>query len=156
MMILKRSRSRAVQLGVAFSLPDFLVPALASARLPRSFSSTPRCGSRIGEAPISIPPEVDLRILEPAKRKNGLVATEPRKTVEIQGPLGLYSLVRGHCFTEHVTGKMTVQLPPYMTLSHNKGTKKASLSVLDREERKQREMWGMPASSPYARCSYRF
>ncbi|KAK4696889.1 large subunit ribosomal protein L6, partial [Lecanoromycetidae sp. Uapishka_2] len=37
---------------------------------------------------------------------------------------------------------MTVQLPPYMTLEHNKETRKASLSILDREVRKQREMWG--------------
>ncbi len=47
---------------------------------------------------------------------------------------------------EHVPGKMTVQLPPYMTLSHNKETNKASLSILDREERKQREMWGTSIS----------
>ena len=39
-------------------------------------------------------------------------------------------------------GKMSVQLPPYMSLEHNKDTRKATLSVLDREERKQREMWG--------------
>lgn len=38
---------------------------------------------------------------------------------------------------------MSIQLPPYMTLEHNKETRKATLSVLDREERKQREMWGM-------------
>lgn len=38
---------------------------------------------------------------------------------------------------------MSVNLPPYMSLEHNKETRKAILSVLDREERKQREMWGM-------------
>lgn len=41
---------------------------------------------------------------------------------------------------------MSVQLPPYMSLEHNQETRKATLSVLDREERKQREMWGMPLS----------
>ena len=40
---------------------------------------------------------------------------------------------------------MSVQLPPYMSLDHDKETRKASLSILDREERKQREMWGMLA-----------
>lgn len=30
-----------------------------------------------------------------------------------------------------------------MTLEHNEETRKATLSVLNREERKQREMWGM-------------
>ena len=54
-----------------------------------------------------------------------------------------------------VTGKMTLQLPPYMSLDHDKETRKASLSILDREERKQREMWGMSPlgnalTSPFA------
>lgn len=52
--------------------------------------------------------------------------TELPKTVEIIGPLG----------------KMSVQLPPYMSLDHDKETRKASLRILDREQRKQREMWG--------------
>ena len=37
---------------------------------------------------------------------------------------------------------MSVKLPPYMSLDHNAKTRKASLSILDREQRKQREMWG--------------
>ena len=40
-------------------------------------------------------------------------------------------------------GKIPLQLPPYMSLEHNKETGKASLSILDRNNRKQREMWGM-------------
>ena len=40
-----------------------------------------------------------------------------------------------------------------MTLNLNKETKKASLSILDREERKQREMWGMSKASVEAHCS---
>ncbi|CAD6563593.1 MAG: hypothetical protein ASARMPRED_000080 [Alectoria sarmentosa] len=62
----------------------------------------------------------------PARRKQNITTTEPPKIVEIVGPLG----------------KMSVQLPPYMSLDHDKDTRKASLSILDREERKQREMWG--------------
>ena len=42
---------------------------------------------------------------------------------------------------------MTVQIPPYMSLDHDKETRKATLNILDREERKQREMWGMSAST---------
>ena len=45
------------------------------------------------------------------------------------------------------SGKMTVQIPPYMSLDHNKETRKAILSILNREERKQREMWGMSPST---------
>lgn len=44
-----------------------------------------------------------------------------------------------------VTGKMSVKLPPYMKLDHDRDTRKASLSILDREQRKQREMWGTSA-----------
>ena len=42
-------------------------------------------------------------------------------------------------------GKMTIQIPPYMSLDHDKETRKATLNILDREERKQREMWGTSA-----------
>ena len=38
---------------------------------------------------------------------------------------------------------MTLQLPPYMSLHRDREARKASLSILDREERNQREMWGM-------------
>lgn len=37
---------------------------------------------------------------------------------------------------------MTVDLPPYMTLTQNEQTRKATLKIEDRQERKQREMWG--------------
>lgn len=53
----------------------------------------------------------------------------------------------GDSSTDLRTGKMSVQLPPYMSLDHDKETRKASLSILDREERKQREMWGMSDST---------
>lgn len=42
---------------------------------------------------------------------------------------------------------MSVQLPPYMSIQHNKDTRKVTLSILDREQRKQREMWGMSTST---------
>ncbi|KAL9067651.1 MAG: hypothetical protein Q9161_006733 [Pseudevernia consocians] len=37
---------------------------------------------------------------------------------------------------------MSAQLPPYMSLDHDEETRKASLRILDRDVRKQREMWG--------------
>ena len=57
--------------------------------------------------------------------------------------IGLH--LEGEAFADFRAGKMSVQLPPYMSLDHDKDTRKASLSILDREERKQREMWGMSA-----------
>ena len=45
---------------------------------------------------------------------------------------------------------MSVQLPPYMSLDHNQETRKASLNILDRDERKQREMWGTLVKSGHS------
>ena len=42
---------------------------------------------------------------------------------------------------------MTIQIPPYMSLDHDKESRKATLNILDREVRKQREMWGASAST---------
>ena len=44
--------------------------------------------------------------------------------------------------TDSHAGKMTLQLPPYMGLDLDLETRKANLRVLNRGERKQREMWG--------------
>lgn len=76
---------------------------------------------------MSLPQGVDLRFLDPpARRKKDISTTEPPKTVEVTGPLG----------------KMSVRLPTYMSLDLDRETGKASLSILNRKERKQREMWG--------------
>ncbi|MCJ1273304.1 hypothetical protein MMC21_001094 [Puttea exsequens] len=126
-MIIRSNCFRTGHYSSLHIIPDFLVPAFASARPVRPFSSSSGCRSRIGEAPVSIPAEVELQILSVRTKRNaGIAVTELPKTVEIKGPLGT----------------MSVQLPPYMTLTLNKETKKASLSIRDREERKQREMWG--------------
>ena len=45
------------------------------------------------------------------------------------------------------SGKMTIQIPPYMSLDHDKESRKATLNIVDREVRKQREMWGASAST---------
>ncbi|KAL8708890.1 MAG: hypothetical protein Q9225_007535 [Loekoesia sp. 1 TL-2023] len=113
-------------------LPDFLLPAFQV--LPRSSirplsTSAPRA-SRVGAAPIAVPPEVNLRLLEPPKRRGPVTRIEPPKTIEVQGPLG----------------KASVQLPPYVSYALNDATRKATLSVLDRKVRDQREMWGTTRS----------
>lgn len=55
------------------------------------------------------------------------------------------SNTEGEATADVRTGRMSVKLPPYMRLEHDTDTRKASLSILDREQRKQREMWGMSA-----------
>ncbi|KAL8839197.1 MAG: hypothetical protein Q9170_001846 [Blastenia crenularia] len=114
------------------SLPEFLLPAFHP--LPklstRSFSTTNPLPSRVGQAAISVPSEVHLHLLEPPKRRGQITRVEPPKTISIEGPLG----------------KASVQLPPFVSYALNDATRKATLSVLNRKVRGQREMWGTTRS----------
>ena len=142
-MILRFNCLQARPRNISSLLPDFLVPALSSPHTSRPFSSTSRCRSRIGSAPLSLPQGVHLVILDPpAKRKKEITTIKPPKTVEIVGPLGTSDSEQNGEASDVRAGKMSLQLPPYMSLENDKETRKASLSILDREERKQREMWG--------------
>jgi large subunit ribosomal protein L6 len=74
-----------------------------------------------------LPPDVTLRIIEPPARPQQLVTrAEVPRIVEVEGPLG----------------KISVKLPSYMNLSQDETTRKATLTISDHKERKQREMWG--------------
>ena len=147
-MIIRYNQLLAAHRRAAVILPDFLLPAFATPRISKSFSNTSKCKSRIGSEPLSLPPNVDLQILEPPVQKNKSVAlTEQPKIIEVKGPLGTFDQTCREVFPLTLgLGKMTVQIPPYMSLDHDKETRKATLNILDREERKQREMWGMSAS----------
>lgn len=76
------------------ALPDFLIPSFQNyfpgAR--RSFASSAPRPSRVGKAAIALPPDVNLRLLDPPKRKGAITRVEPPKTVEIEGPLGTKKL----------------------------------------------------------------
>ncbi|CAO1597067.1 54S ribosomal protein L6 mitochondrial [Xanthoria calcicola] len=114
------------------ALPDFLIPSFQNyfpgAR--RSFASSAPRPSRVGKAAIALPPDVNLRLLDPPKRKGAITRVEPPKTVEIEGPLG----------------KASFQLPHFVSYHIDDAAKKASLSVLDKKSRDQREMWGTTRS----------
>ena len=72
------------------ALPDFLIPSFQN-YLPvtrRSFASSAPRSSRVGKAAIALPPDVNLRLLDPPRRKGAITRVEPLKTVEIEGPLG--------------------------------------------------------------------
>lgn len=96
----------------------------------RSFSTTRLCRSKIGSAPLSLPPEVKFNILAPAASKvvNGKkVSTDGQGSiVEISGPLGT----------------MKMDIPAYMSIQENEENRTRTLSILDANDRKQREMWG--------------
>ena len=69
---------------------DFLVPALSLGPSTKPFSSTSYCSSRIGSAPLSLPTEVNLRVIEPLPPKKSAIRTaEPQRTIEVEGPLGM-------------------------------------------------------------------
>lgn len=153
-MILRSNCLRKSLASASILLPDFLVPALSFPPTSRPFSNTSRCRSRIGSAPLSTPEGVDLRFLgPPAKRKQDVITTELPKTLEIVGPLGRRDLKQSLAGSIDVpAGKIPLQIPPYMSLEYDKETGKASLSILDRKNRKQREMWGMsPLELPLMR-----
>lgn len=79
---------RVVEFTQSTSVPDFLLPAFALSGSGRGFSSSSLCRSRIGSAPLSIPPEVNLRLLEPPPRRKAVTRIEPPQMVEVEGPLG--------------------------------------------------------------------
>ncbi|PSS22286.1 hypothetical protein M430DRAFT_17846 [Amorphotheca resinae ATCC 22711] len=118
-----RGLERAVASPISISLPSFLLPAFPVVPS-RSFSASANRPSQIGRAPLSIPPEVSFTILQPDAPKNGRALAQ--STVEIKGPLG----------------KLSMTVPPFVKLEHDEASRKAYVTVEDKEAKKQREMWG--------------
>jgi len=145
--MLSSTRARIYRKAVlspnSISIPSFLLPAFQSVPS-RSFSATFPHESQIGKAPLSIPPEVTFTVIPPQLPKNGRhSAVSARSTVAIEGPRGTFatSLFLYPC-VNFVAGKLTMTIPPFVNLEHDEAARKAVVSVNDREERKQREMWG--------------
>jgi len=117
---LKNSRSAET------TIPAFLVPAFHQQS--SSFSTSSLCQSKIGSAPLSLPPDVNFHIIEAPVQKKGTRVSRNQEgaTVHIEGPLG----------------KLSLPLPAYMNIISDEAKRTYSLSILDQEERKQREMWG--------------
>lgn len=131
---LHRSASVLTAGPIETTLPAFLVPALTSpskwpSRQSSHFSTTSQRRSKIGRAPITLPPEVTLHIMQPPAPKDTsrVSRTQAGSNISIEGP----------------RGKMSLSIPAYMSLSTDETGRTNSLSILDAEDRKQREMWGM-------------
>ena len=148
---------RSVSFTKPLNIPDFLLPAFANSPV-RSFQNTSRCSSRIGAAPLSVPPEVNLKLLTPAqsKRDTAVRRTAPSQTVEIVGPLGELDRhqTETHTNTKAKQGTLMLPIPPYMTFEQDPAVRKATLKITDREERKQREMWGVYITNIVRRYTY--
>ncbi|KAI9657843.1 MAG: hypothetical protein M1831_004079 [Alyxoria varia] len=101
----------------------------------RSFSTTTARCSHIGRAALTIPPDVDLRLLslpaqsKEASRNRAVPTVRNRSTVpavQVKGPLG----------------ELSMELPAFIKVDYNSNTRKASVGIEDRKEKVQRAMWG--------------
>ncbi|EEP76399.1 hypothetical protein UREG_01248 [Uncinocarpus reesii 1704] len=112
------------------SLPPFLVPAFSLPPKTQNFSTSAASQSRIGAAPISVPPEVALKFIDLPKSKATTRVTSvdvPVVAVEVSGPLG----------------KMTLKIPSFSTLKYDPESRKASFEIADAENKQQKAMWGV-------------
>lgn len=52
----------------------------------------------------------------------------------------------------YFTGTLDLEIPEYVNINHDAAARRVELSVKDRNERNQREMWGMePSEQPLER-----
>ncbi|VBB80147.1 Putative mitochondrial LSU ribosomal protein L6 precursor [Podospora comata] len=108
-------------------LPSFLVPALQTSAPRRTFSATANRPSKLGRNPISIPAGVELQVGDLFVKKDvtTYLQTKKRKVV-VKGPLG----------------QLELDIPSFVKLDHDAEGRKAVLTVEDKEQKKQMEMWG--------------
>ncbi|KAK4180082.1 ribosomal protein L6, alpha-beta domain-containing protein [Triangularia setosa] len=125
----RRALASCSSSSTATVLPSFLVPALqTTANAPRrTFSATANRQSKLGRNPISIPPGVDLQVGDLFVKKDvtTYLRTKMRKVV-VKGPLG----------------QLELDIPSFVKLDHDTEGRKAVLTVEDKEQKKQMEMWG--------------
>ena len=131
------------------SLPLFLTPAFSTSRA-QCFSTTIPAHSRIGGAPISVPLEVSLNLVdlpEASVRTRG--KDIPKFAAHIKGPKGVFCTADRDCVSRLVNisrcivGEMSLNIPSFLTVSKDEANHKITLSVLDSEVPHQRAMWGM-------------
>jgi hypothetical protein len=103
------------------SISTFLLPAC------RSFATTSPCQSKIGSAPLSIPPGVTFKIIRPPARARA-ARVQAMSTVQIKGPLG----------------ELSMAIPAYVNINEDPALPGPTLTVQDSRDAKQRAMWGAP------------
>jgi large subunit ribosomal protein L6 len=124
------------------------IPAPLSFSQPlRCFSTTLRAQSRVGGAPVSVPPEVSLKFIDlPQVQGRGAGKDQPKVAVEVNGPLGGFHLVfsfRGQANMTATAGQLTLNIPSFVNIAHDENLRKASLTVADPSVPHQRAMWGV-------------
>lgn len=116
------------------SIPTFLLPAFQSPAASRTFATTSPCLSKIGSAPLSVPPEVTFKIM-PASGRAGRTRVQAMSTVHIKGPLG----------------ELSMEVPAYVNINQDPSLPGPTLTVENSRDAKQRAMWG----TNYLICIYR-
>ena len=120
-------------------LPIFLVPAFSDRHHP--FSTTSAQQSRIGRLSLFLPENVSFAIRDVppswSREADGKVTRRgATRTVDIRGPLG----------------ELSYEIPPFVQLAGDEGSATQVVSVMNKEDRKQREMWGKCTTALYFRC----
>ena len=73
---------------------------------------------------------------------------EPRRKIEVEGPRGMQWVISKPVVPLIRIGKISFEIPPFISIDHDQSTRKVALAIADRNERKQREMWGMCGIRP--------
>ncbi|KAI1979162.1 54S ribosomal protein L6 mitochondrial [Ophidiomyces ophidiicola] len=122
--------------------PAFLIPAFSLPQQSQKFSTSSSRESRIGAAPIAVPPEVSLKFVKLPKSQSiakSRAVDVPTMGVEVSGPLG----------------KMTLNIPSFCILDFDPESKKANFGVTNIDDKHQKSMWGacfiniMPMTTGY-------
>jgi len=58
-----------------------------------------------------------------------------------------FTLIGEEIGTNGFAGKMSMTIPPFVKLEHDAATRKAFVTIEDKEVKKQREMWGMASTN---------
>lgn len=120
------ARSIPVQSAQATeSIPIFLLPAFQRPAYARGFASTSPCQSKIGSAPLSVPPGVTFKVIPPSAKGRGARA-HAMSTVQIKGPLG----------------ELSMDIPAYVNINQDPTLSGPTLTVEDSKDQKQKAMWG--------------
>ncbi|KAK4461572.1 ribosomal protein L6, alpha-beta domain-containing protein [Cladorrhinum samala] len=136
-MLAPSTGRRAFGRALAFSsspvtVPGFLVPAFQTITPPtasprRNFSATTNRPSKLGRNPITIPQGVELSIGDLFVKKDATTYLQQQKRkVTVTGPLGTQEL----------------DVPAFINMDVDPASRRITLSVQDKNVKKQMEMWG--------------
>jgi large subunit ribosomal protein L6 len=106
-------------------VPESIPTCQTHAAACRGFATTSPCQSKIGSAPLSIPPSVTFTVQAPSARARAS-RVQAMSTVHIKGPLG----------------ELSMPIPSYVNINEDPALPGPTVSVQDATDAKQRAMWG--------------